>query len=415
MVDAAFGFSLLVMMLAWFFDPVVLNWKTVNLSASWGLKPLLMPLVILAIRIGLRQYARTAALRGPADSPWFKKICMAVLTPFACLLLFEGFARMAGVEPVSSAPIVVVGEEHLDTHTQENNVVVDPELLFAFKPNVKWVGFPINSKGFRTREFSEIKAEGAFRLIALGDSCTAQGLPPYSDRLHDLLQASPPGGRPWEAFNNGVFGYSVMQGYRQFQKHARHYQPDVVTIYFGWNDHWLHEKPDHRRMAVRMHRVPAKIIRSLKRKRFYGFLSRLVPHPDRRAAQDAGKIGFRVPPDMYTATLTALIREIREINAVPLVITAPRRTLQDRQQRIGHANGDRQAEIEHDQYIALTRAVAASTGADLLDLAAIFAPPECDTLFSNDGIHFVEAGLQQIAVVLLEKLHTMEKEGKFRK
>lgn len=203
-----------------------------------------------------------------------------------------------------------------------------------------------------------------------------------------------------------------MQGYRQFQKHARHYQPDVVTIYFGWNDHWLHEKPDHRRMAVRMHRVPAKIIRSLKRKRFYGLLSRLVPHPDRRAAQEAGKIGFRVPPDMYTATLTALISEIREINAVPLVITAPRRTLHGRQRRVDHANAERQAEIEHDQYIELTRAVAASAGADLLDLAAILAPPEYDSLFSNDGIHFREKGLQRIAELLLEKLHAMEKEGK---
>lgn len=37
-LDATFGFSLLVMMLAWFFDPVVLHWKTVDLSASWGLK-----------------------------------------------------------------------------------------------------------------------------------------------------------------------------------------------------------------------------------------------------------------------------------------------------------------------------------------------------------------------------------------
>lgn len=318
------------------------------------------------------------------------------------------------MEPVSSAPIVVVGEEHLDTKVVDDRIVMDPELLFAFKPNVEWSDFPINSKGFRTREFSEIKAEGTLRFIALGDSCTAQGNPPYSDRLHDLLQVSPPGGRQWEAFNTGVFGYSLMQGYRQFQKYTRHYQPDVVSIYFGWNDHWLHEIPDHQRMAVRMHHVPAALISALKRKHFYGLLSRLAPNPDRRAAQEAGKIGFRVPPDMYTATLTALVREIRAINAVPLLITAPRRSLYGRQKRISHANGDRQAEIEHDQYIELTRAVAANTGADLLDLSAIFAPPECDPLFSNDGIHFTDAGVQDIAVNLLKKLTAMEEEGKFK-
>ncbi len=411
LLDVIFALSLLVMMLAWFFDPVALRWKIVDISADWGLKPVLIPFALLALRLGLRQYVRTAAFRGPADSPLFKKICMAALTPFACLLVFESFARMAGVEPASAAPIVIVGEESLDTHAnkKDSDVIDDPELIFAFKPNGNWAGVPINSKGFRTRDFSEIKPEGMLRLIALGDSCTAQGLPPYSDRLHELLQASPPGGRQWEAFNNGVFGYSVTQGYRQFQKFARNYQPDVVTIYFGWNDHWLYEKPDHQRMAVRMHRVPAAIIRALKSKRSYGLLSRLVPNHHRKPAQESGNIGFRVPPDMYTATLTALISEIRGINAVPLVITAPRRTLHGRQKRVEYVNAERQAEIEHDQYVELTRAVAASTGADMLDLAAIFAPPEYDSLFSKDGIHFREEGLQKIAELLLEKLNAMQK------
>jgi lysophospholipase L1-like esterase len=413
-LDALLIISLISMILAWFFDPVRLQYKALNASVSWGLKSVLIPLFIIATRLALRQCARTSTWRGPANSLLFRKLCMAVLVPFMFLLLFEGVAKVAGIKPVSSAPIVIVGEEHLDTHTLENNVVVDPELLFAFKPNVKWAGYRINSKGFRTREFSAVKPEGTFRLIALGDSCTAQGLPPYSDRLHELLQASPPGGRQWEAFNNGVFGYSLMQGYRQFQKHARNYQPDVVTIYFGWNDHWLHKKPDHQRMAVRMHRAPAVILRALKRKRFYAFLSRLATHPDRKFKREAGNIGFRVPPDMYTATLTALINEIRDIKAVPLVITAPRRKLHGRQRRVDYADAERQGEIEHDHYIELTRAVAANTGADLLDLAAIFAPPEFDPLFSKDGIHFTEPGLQRIAEVLLEKLHAMENDGKFK-
>lgn len=412
LIDLMLVGSVLLMMLAWFFDPVRLQFKALDLSASWGVKPVLVPALILALRIWLRHFPRTAVWRGPADSAVFKKVCIALLTPFVCLVMLEGVARIAGIERVSAAPIVIVGEEHLDTKVQKDNVVACPELLFAFKPNVNWAGFPINSKGFRTREFSETKAEGTFRLIALGDSCTAQGLPPYSDRLHKLLQESPPGGKKWEAFNNGVFGYSLMQGYRQFQKHAKNYQPDVVTIYFGWNGHWLHEKPDHRRMAVRMHRIPAAILRALKRKRFYGALSRLAPHPDRRAEQEAGKLGFRVPPNMYTSTLAALISEIREIGAVPLVITAPRRKLYNRQRRAEYADSDRQGEIEHDQYIDLTRQVALSADADILDLAEIFAAPEYDAHFSKDGIHFTEDGLQSIAEILLEKLHAMEQSGK---
>jgi lysophospholipase L1-like esterase len=412
--DVVFAVSLLLMMLSWFFDPFYLNWKMFHLSVGWGLKPVVVPLALLAIRLALRKYTRTAHLRGVADTPLFKKICLAVLTPFFCLFLLEWCARIAGVSPVSTAPIVIVGEEDTDTHIVDNKIVADPELLFAFKPNVNWAGFPINSKGFRTREFSETKQEGVTRFLALGDSCTAQGLPPYSDRLHELLQVSPPGGRQWEAFNNGVFGYSSLQGYRQFQRYGRNYQPDVVSIYFGWNDHWLYGKPDHQRMAVRMHRIPAAFIRALKRKRFYGLLSHLVSNPDLDAQQEAGGVGFRVPPDMYTTTLTSLINEIRDIGAVPLLITAPRRELHGRQRRVEYANAERQGEIEHDQYVELTRAVAASNNVELLDLANIFAPPQYDELFSKDGIHFREEGLQKIAELLLEKLHDMEKEGKLK-
>ena len=42
----------------------------------------------------------------------------------------------------------------------------------------------------------------------------------------------------------------------------------------------------------------------------------------------------------------------------------------------------------HADYVAITRDVARDTGADLLDLHAIMAGPDCDACFAPDGIHF---------------------------
>ena len=46
------------------------------------------------------------------------------------------------------------------------------------------------------------------------------------------------------------------------------------------------------------------------------------------------------------------------------------------------------AEQIHDRYVELTRAETRQHGAVLLDLAALFAGPECDRYFAPDGIHF---------------------------
>ncbi|MCX7010066.1 MAG: SGNH/GDSL hydrolase family protein, partial [Kiritimatiellaeota bacterium] len=149
-------------------------------------------------------------------------------------------------------------------------------------------------------------------------------------------------------------------------------------------------------MAVRMNRVAAKTLEALHKKRFYALLDKLA----RRLAASrpaADHKTFRVPPDRYARTLKELIEAIRETGAIPLVITAPRRAMHETLVRTGHARNPREAEQAHDRYVKITRSVARETGAELLDLAALFAGAECDALFSKDGIHFTEQGLQCIA------------------
>ncbi|MCX7010065.1 MAG: SGNH/GDSL hydrolase family protein, partial [Kiritimatiellaeota bacterium] len=241
-LDIALLISLPILGAAWFYNPIKVVWGPFYFSARWGAKPILAPVLLLAARLAWRRHLRrrSADVRGPADSHLYKNTCLALLAPFMVLLAIEFAARLAGVKTSTYAPIVITGEERLDTTTDKaNRIVKDPELLFAFNPGITWDGYPINSHGFRTWEFSAEKPNGTIRLIALGDSCTAQGHPPYSDRLNILLKKSPPTDNPWESFNTGVYGYSLMQGYRQFLKYGQKFKPDIVTIYFGWNDHWL--------------------------------------------------------------------------------------------------------------------------------------------------------------------------------
>ena len=411
LLDVALLLALVVMPLSWFYDPLAVRTDYFRLSVAWGLKPILAPLLLLAARNLLLRHVRQSdpAARGPASSAFFKKACLAWLMPFFTLLCLDLAARALGVAPVSDTPIVVTGQEHLDTHVEDNRVVRDPELLFAFNPNINWDGFPINRHGFRTRDFEPQKPAGVRRVISLGDSCTAQGKPPYSDRLHLMLQDNPPTDQPWEAFNMGVFGYSLMQGYRQFLKYGPRFSPDVVTIYFGWNDHWLYEKTDHQRMALRVNPFAAATLRGVRSKRIYALLARAV----QRHAAPKGPDGKtpRVPLPDYRLTLEALIDFIRQQGAPPLGRPAPRRARTPPPVKTGHARSPEEAEILHDEYVEATRQTARKANATLLDLAAIFAGPENDPLFSHDGIHFTEDGLQRIASEIDALLRAMVRDG----
>lgn len=403
-LDILIFLLVLAVPLAWLYDPFRINLGPLRTSMSWGWKPVLIPLAVLVIRQVL---ARRMGCRGLAEAALYRKTAFAVLSALGFLLLTEAVLGWAGIEAESS-PIVIRGEEKSDT-IEKGGVLADPEVLWRFRRGGSWDGMPLNSHGYRTREVAIAKPAGTRRVIALGDSCTAQGHPPYSDVLHDLLQRQAPTTDRWESFNLGVFGYSVMQGYYIFGKDARAFQPDVVTLYFGWNDHWLHVKPDHLRMAVRLSPLAAATAEALQRKRLFAGLARLQRTDG--AAENVPGRDYRVPPELYRATLARLIRDIREAGAVPLVITAPRRELTDALVGSGHADNPDAAEQAHDQYVAITREVAAAEKAELLDLAQQFTGPEYDALFSRDGIHFQQPGIEAIASAIHAKLMEMGASG----
>ncbi len=352
--------------------------------------------------------APTPARRSPGV---FIKIVFALLVTVGFFAAVEGVLALLGVEKEPAVPIVIRGEEEQDTKLKKGDekVTLDPELLWRFTPNAQWGSVRINEHGFRTRSFTTVKEPGTRRLIALGDSCTAQGEPPYSDRLHDLLQQQSPTKERWEAFNMGVFGYSIEQGYRQFLNQGRHLQPDVVTLYFGWNDHWLYAKPDRLRLATRLSPGQARLARFIQNRRLFGMLTRRIKA--QAPAPEAKGRGFRVPPEHYAETLSNLVLSIRSVGAQPLIITAARRELTPTLVKTGHAEDPDVAEQAHDRYVEITRQVAESLQVPVLDLARDFSGPESDAYFSKDGIHFENSGLQAIAGRLHARISALAQSG----
>jgi lysophospholipase L1-like esterase len=93
----------------------------------------------------------------------------------------------------------------------------------------------INSKGFVGPEFADEKPAGIGRIFTVGDSCTFAGAwdISYSVFLERILNAD---GRKFEVINAGIEGYDSAYAVARIRDDILRYDPDLVTIYVGWND-----------------------------------------------------------------------------------------------------------------------------------------------------------------------------------
>ena len=70
----------------------------------------------------------------------------------------------------------------------------------------------------------------------MGDSCTDWGK--YDKFFAKLVAKRIPGHKVTYA-NFGVVGWSTYQGLQQVKRDLLDLKPKVITIYYGWNDHWV--------------------------------------------------------------------------------------------------------------------------------------------------------------------------------
>jgi lysophospholipase L1-like esterase len=310
---------------------------------------------------------------GPAALSWRAQLVRA-LAGVAMALVVAELALRAGGFRFDFVPSLEFGWP--DPKTISDVYQADPDLL--------WV----------TRDYQATLAAARREppaIVFMGDSCTEFGS--YPARTLDVLRAE---GSPLRTgVKVGVGGWSSEQGLLQLRRDIVPLHPRVVTIYYGWNDHWVaHGLTDPEITGARrfLRRLgTSRIIQAWLRLR----MNMAARRPDRPN---------RVPLPRYEENLRQLAAEARRAGIIPVFITAPANHLAGHEPAYLAQRHLRQLDDLvplHQAYVAATRRIAGEAGV-LCDAAAAFDSMPHDRFFRADGIHLTEAGDQEMARILSE-------------
>lgn len=328
-------------------------------------------------------------------------VTLALFTAAEVVLRGTGFAR----------PISVDSMRFAFPMDEENRLA--PEPFLRTDPELFWTPIPgvlgHNSRGTMGPEFAVPKPEGVIRIVCMGDSCTHFGPDSYPDRLRRLLEAWKPG--RFEVINAGVIGYTSHQGEALLRTRVVHWQPDLVTVYFGWNDHWLARGLNDRQQSARGSRGGGALVRTLGQARLVQLatwgLGGLAP-----AARDQP----RVSVEQFGENLRAHAELGRSVGAEVWFITAPSamdlgvpRYLMESGEVVDAAA----VPDLHQRYVNGTLLAAAACNTIAVDLAGAFdANPDKRRLFVDDHIHLSDEGQAQAAMTLFDRIQQWQPTGK---
>jgi lysophospholipase L1-like esterase len=220
-------------------------------------------------------------------------------------------------------------------------------------------------------------------IVFMGDSCTEFGH--YPERTLEHIERVT--GIHQTGIHLAAGGWTTEQGLAQLQRDVLSLRPNVIVVYYGWNDHWIALGPTdpqlrHMRRWLRLAEYSRIVQAGLKA--WVG------------AANRAGDRPVRVPPDVYLSNLQQIARTARNAGIVPVLVTAPSNHVAGQEPaylKLRHVNRLTDVVPLHLQYVELTRQAASSTGAVLCDAFKSFQSlPDRQALFRADGIHFTDAG-----------------------
>jgi lysophospholipase L1-like esterase len=263
---------------------------------------------------------------------------------------------------------------------------------YTVDPYLTWVD---NAYYTRMSEAKTRKIDIAF----LGDSCTQFGT--YDRALADLIRAKT--GTALSEVRLGVAGWTTHQGLRQMERDIAALNPCLVTIYFGWNDHWLSIGLSDREVE-RVNRSLLGHIQSLR-------LGQLLLKSYVALIREQDLPVVRVGKDEFRENLVSMVRAAKSAGALPVLITAPTSHREGREP--GYLAGrwiSRLSDLVplHQRYVSIVREVAIDEGVLLCDLAADLEGLESqdtrDACFYRDGIHLTGEGNAWVARRLFECL-----------
>ena len=285
----------------------------------------------------------------------------------------------------------------------------DSELLWRLKPG-RYAGTDlfgadasvdeviVGAMGLRGEDPGE---KGAARVLCLGDSVTLGYERDYPALLAEELAVR---GADVQVLNAGVPGYSIAQARRRLRQLAPTLKPDVVVVLLGWND-----AKDLLRGYTDTQLMDSVLARFLAR--FRGPWSGAVEGS--ALSRESGCC--RVPPPEFSAELFALIDEIRDDGAQPLLVTYP--AVIDTSDALRHYPGElvatRRTRLAAVRQATLDAGVALNV--HVVDLAARSESLLRRGYFHDavrDPIHPSGEGARELARVLAPKLASMLRESR---
>lgn len=287
----------------------------------------------------------------------------------------------------------------------------DPVLTFRNRRSAAFpdAGVEINSLGLRGPEIESAKPPGVRRVLCLGDSCTFGAAHPYPELLQAMLDERAPG--RFQVLNAGVIGYTSLHGLEWYERELAPLRPDVVTIYFGWNDMWR-EKDSAVRAWFKSRVVGERPpwFRSYfweAAARSFVFVRNVI-----------GRSALQVPPPQYRAVLERFAALGHQRNFTPMYVTAPSgfddaSTPEWLVEQGFVAREDSAPELRR-TYNRIVVDVAERERAPIVDCAGDFDRSGGRRLFADpdhDPIHPNDEGYRRIAAALAEAIRRVDAPG----
>jgi lysophospholipase L1-like esterase len=335
---------------------------------------------------------------------WPKAIVFSILPVLFLLLIGEGGLRVYSW-------YFRTAYERYNTSTGRLELVPNLQVKIPGGPNIR-----INSKGFVGVEFADVKPSGTYRVFAVGDSCTFAGDwdVSYSAFLAKMLNAD---GQRYEVINAGIEGYNSEYALGRIRDDILKYDPDLVTIYIGWND-LMKVSPSNMSSSGRVSWLGAALNHSylykgLSKVMFF-YVRPVLMQPGLTGEESEYHVFDQFVPATYEENVSAMVALLRERNVRVLLLTRPtvltrNMTIEDlRSQHVFFPFFPEAYSVPrllslHDAYNNSVRRLADRLHIPLVDLDKIFDQHNKRPLFW-DTMHPSPEGHQVIADALAPKI-----------
>ena len=258
----------------------------------------------------------------------------------------------------------------------------------------------INHLGYRGLDWPESLPQEKKRIAIFGDSCSfGWGITRYAETYAGILAREL--GADFQVYNFGQPGHSSTQGRALFESWYSKIQPDIVILYFGWNDIWTTKFLTDAELLRILRWTNNPVVRLLRRTFIFGSLQILLDPLTKQTGPETSKVDMqekrtRVELEESAANLLYMTNAAQlggtQVIVIdpPFVKDAPLRDLSEDPSLV---------RIKIDRWRQRIRS-------ELADDLTIFSFVDMDSRdsFGPDGFHPNEAGSRRMAEQLLAEI-----------